>query len=208
VHLLVALVPAKRPDAAFTNAGMNSSKNVFLGLEKRDYSRATASQKCVRAGGKHNDLEQTSASLIAITTFFEMLGNFSFGDYFKKDAIAPTRGSNHFAGCVSGLIRRSSMSRSLKAETVLSSTRCRSVTTCGSGKACRRIAFMSSATKDNFWQMGDTGPCGPCSEIHYDMAWPPATRGIQIARLAAIADGMSNSGIWCSCSSTAMIGEN
>ncbi len=160
-----SLVPANDPTLLFTNAGMNQFKDVFLGLEKRDYSRATSSQKCVRAGGKHNDLENVGFTN-RHHTFFEMLGNFSFGDYFKKDAIAyawelvtskdwfgidPEKlYATIFEG--QGDIPRDDEAEKFWLEV---------------GVPKDRIFAMGM--KDNFWQMGDTGPCGPCSEIHYDM---------------------------------------
>jgi alanyl-tRNA synthetase len=160
-----SLVPQNDPTLLFTNAGMNQFKDVFLGLEKRDYNRATTSQKCVRAGGKHNDLENVGFTN-RHHTFFEMLGNFSFGDYFKKDAIAYAwelltspewfnipkdklyvtifKGENG--------VERDSEAYDLWVAQQIPKDR-----------------IFEFGAKDNFWQMGDTGPCGPCSEIHYDM---------------------------------------
>ena len=160
-----SLVPANDPTLLFTNAGMNQFKDVFLGLEKRDYVRATTSQKCVRAGGKHNDLENVGFTN-RHHTFFEMLGNFSFGDYFKKDAIAyawELITSPEWFGIAKeklyftvfngeGGLQRDAEAYDLWA---------------AQGVPKDRIYEMG--VKDNFWQMGDTGPCGPCSEIHYDM---------------------------------------
>jgi len=153
-----SLVPANDPTLLFSNAGMNQFKDVFLGREKRDYSRATTSQKCVRAGGKHNDLEQVGRTT-RHHTFFEMLGNFSFGDYFKKEAIPwswelVTKG---YAVPIDKLyvtvFREDDEAEEIWAKDV------------GVGRA--RIFRMDE--HDNFWAMGDTGPCGPCSEIHYDL---------------------------------------
>ncbi|MGZ4815988.1 MAG: alanine--tRNA ligase [Terriglobales bacterium] len=179
-----SLVPANDPTLLFTNAGMNQFKDVFLGLEKRDYSRATTSQKCVRAGGKHNDLENVGFTN-RHHTFFEMLGNFSFGDYFKKVAIRfawelitspqwygiPTdklyvtifKGEN-------GVARDEEAYRYWHED---------------QGVPEERI--YEFGLKDNFWQMGDTGPCGPCSEIHYDMG-PSAS-----------AEGHTNCEFGCDC---------
>src|SRR5271165_3731309 len=164
-----SLVPANDPTLLFTNAGMNQFKDVFLGIEKRDYSRATSSQKCVRAGGKHNDLENVGFTN-RHHTFFEMLGNFSFGDYFKKDAIAYAwelvtspewygiEKNKLFATIFKG---EQGIARDDEAyehwRAVLEKD----------GVPLNRIYEMGM--KDNFWMMGDTGPCGPCSEIHYDM---------------------------------------
>jgi alanyl-tRNA synthetase len=160
-----SLVPANDPTLLFTNAGMNQFKDVFLGLEKRDYSRATTSQKCVRAGGKHNDLENVGFTN-RHHTFFEMLGNFSFGDYFKKDAIAYAwelitspawfgiAKDKLYATVFNG---EGGLSRDAEAYDLWAAE----------GVPKDRIYEMG--LKDNFWQMGDTGPCGPCSEIHYDM---------------------------------------
>ena len=160
-----SLVPANDPTLLFTNAGMNQFKDVFLGLEKRDYTRATSSQKCVRAGGKHNDLENVGFTN-RHHTFFEMLGNFSFGDYFKKEAIAyawelvtskewfAISSEKLYATIFEG---QGNIPRDDEAEKYWLQV--------GMPKA--RIFAMGM--KDNFWQMGDTGPCGPSSEIHYDM---------------------------------------
>jgi alanyl-tRNA synthetase len=160
-----SLVPANDPTLLFTNAGMNQFKDVFLGLETRDYKRATTSQKCVRAGGKHNDLENVGFTN-RHHTFFEMLGNFSFGDYFKKDAIAyawELSTSKEWYGIdknklyVTIFNGEGGMQRDAEAYDLWASQ----------GVPKERIFEMG--LKDNFWQMGDTGPCGPCSEIHYDM---------------------------------------
>ena len=169
-----SLVPANDPTLLFTNAGMNQFKDVFLGLEKREYSRATTSQKCVRAGGKHNDLENVGFTN-RHHTFFEMLGNFSFGDYFKKDAIAYAweliTSPEWF-----GIAKDKLYVTIFKGERWISVAMPRP-TTCGLGQACHRIASSRWGLKDNFWQMGDTGPCGPCSEIHYDMGPAASDQG-------------------------------
>jgi alanyl-tRNA synthetase len=160
-----SLVPHNDPTLLFTNAGMNQFKDVFLGLEKRDYTRATSSQKCVRAGGKHNDLENVGFTN-RHHTFFEMLGNFSFGDYFKKEAIAygwEMITSAEWFGIpkdklyVTVFNGEGGVPRDAEAYDVW----------LAQGVAKDRI--FEFGLKDNFWQMGDTGPCGPCSEIHYDM---------------------------------------
>jgi alanyl-tRNA synthetase len=172
-----SLVPANDPTLLFTNAGMNQFKDVFLGLETRDYKRATTSQKCVRAGGKHNDLENVGFTN-RHHTFFEMLGNFSFGDYFKTDAIAYAweliTSKDWFgidkeklyvtifegAEFGTGVVPRDNEAEEAWLE---------------QGVPKNRI-FEGNA-KDNFWQMGDTGPCGPCSEIHYDMGPAASEKG-------------------------------
>jgi alanyl-tRNA synthetase len=160
-----SLVPHNDPTLLFTNAGMNQFKDVFLGIEKRDYKRATTSQKCVRAGGKHNDLENVGFTN-RHHTFFEMLGNFSFGDYFKKDAIAyawELVTSPEWFGIDSKKLYatifegQGDIPRDDEAEKYWLEV----------GVPKERIFAMGM--KDNFWQMGDTGPCGPCSELHYDM---------------------------------------
>ena len=160
-----SLVPANDPTLLFTNAGMNQFKDVFLGNEKRDYTRAASSQKCVRAGGKHNDLENVGFTR-RHHTFFEMLGNFSFGDYFKKDAIAyawELLTSKEWFGIDPAKLYctvfegDAKVPRDDEAERLWVET----------GMPKERIFGMGA--KDNFWQMGETGPCGPCSEIFYDM---------------------------------------
>ena len=160
-----SLVPANDPTLLFTNAGMNQFKDVFLGLERRDYSRATTSQKCVRAGGKHNDLENVGFTN-RHHTFFEMLGNFSFGDYFKKDAIAYAwelvTSPKWFA-----LDKNKLYVTIFKGENGVERDAEAYDLWLGQGIPKERIYEFGS--KDNFWQMGDTGPCGPCSEIHFDM---------------------------------------
>jgi alanyl-tRNA synthetase len=160
-----SLVPANDPTLLFTNAGMNQFKDVFLGIEKRDYSRATTSQKCVRAGGKHNDLENVGFTN-RHHTFFEMLGNFSFGDYFKKDAIAfaweLVTSPEWF-----GIPKDKLFATIFKGEQGIARDDEAYDHWIATGVAPERIFEMGM--KDNFWMMGDTGPCGPCSEIHYDM---------------------------------------
>ncbi len=161
------LLPANDPTLLFTNAGMNQFKDTFLGNEKRDYTRATSSQKCIRAGGKHNDLDEVGKTA-RHHTFFEMLGNFSFGDYFKADAIRfawdflvnelklePNRlWFSYFGGD----------------EEVAADIEARDLWISVGAAPTRVLPF---GRKDNFWQMGDEGPCGPCSEIHYYMEDEP-----------------------------------
>jgi alanyl-tRNA synthetase len=160
-----SLVPANDPTLLFTNAGMNQFKDVFLGIEKRDYARATSSQKCVRAGGKHNDLENVGFTN-RHHTFFEMLGNFSFGDYFKKDAIAfaweLVTSPEWF-----GIPKDKLFATIFKGEQGIARDDEAYQYWIATGVAPERIYELGM--KDNFWMMGDTGPCGPCSEIHYDM---------------------------------------
>jgi alanyl-tRNA synthetase len=163
-----SLVPANDPTLLFTNAGMNQFKDLFLGAERRDYTRATTSQKCVRAGGKHNDLENVGFTR-RHHTFFEMLGNFSFGDYFKREAIGfawELITGKREKGCFEIPVGRlyvtifegaDGIPRDDEAEKfwIEAGVAKNSIHACG--------------MKDNFWQMGETGPCGPCSEIFYDM---------------------------------------
>jgi alanyl-tRNA synthetase len=165
-----SLVPHGDHTLLFTNAGMNQFKDVFLGLEKRDYNRATTAQKCVRAGGKHNDLENVGFTK-RHHTFFEMLGNFSFGDYFKKDAIA-------FAWELITSPEWYGIPKDKLYATVFGGAEVAPGTTLGVDEEARGFwlehvsadrLFAIPGLKDNFWAMGDTGPCGPCSEIFYDM---------------------------------------
>jgi alanyl-tRNA synthetase len=155
-----SLVPESDPTLLFANAGMNQFKDVFLGKEKRDYLRAASSQKCVRAGGKHNDLENVGVTA-RHHTFFEMLGNFSFGDYFKQDAIAFAW---EFLTVTLGLPKDRLTVTIFRGEDGVA----RDAEAHGFWLAhvpADRILELSA--KDNFWAMGDTGPCGPCSEVHF-----------------------------------------
>jgi alanyl-tRNA synthetase len=172
-----SLVPHNDPTLLFTNAGMNQFKDVFLGADKRDYNRATTSQKCVRAGGKHNDLENVGFTR-RHHTFFEMLGNFSFGDYFKQDAVAfawELVTSPEWMGIpkdrlyVTIFEGTADVPRDDEAERYWIEV----------GVPKERI--FEYGAKDNFWQMGETGPCGPCSEIFYDMGLEAAeTPGVDL----------------------------
>jgi alanyl-tRNA synthetase len=172
-----SLVPADDPTLLFTNAGMVPFKKVFLGMEEVPFRRAATSQKCVRAGGKHNDLEQ-----VGITarhhTFFEMLGNFSFGDYFKRDAIRYawellTEEYGIPAGRLWVTVHHTDDEAAALWEEIASLPAAR---------------IFRLGDRDNFWQMADTGPCGPCSEIHYDMR-AESTRGTDVTQEAFEAAG-------------------
>jgi alanyl-tRNA synthetase len=156
-----SLVPAGDPTLLFTNAGMNQFKDTFLGREPRDYTRATSSQKCVRAGGKHNDLENVGRTA-RHHTFFEMLGNFSFGDYFKEDAI---RFAWELITEVYGLERERLWFSVFEGDDKVPADDEAAKLWVKVGADPSRV--LRFGKKDNFWQMGDTGPCGPCSEIHY-----------------------------------------
>ncbi|MDQ6893146.1 MAG: alanine--tRNA ligase [Acidobacteriota bacterium] len=159
-----SLIPAEDPTLLFTNAGMNQFKDVFTGREKRDYARATSSQKCVRAGGKHNDLDNVGYTG-RHQTFFEMLGNFSFGDYFKKDAIAyawelmtdPEQGYGLQPDRLWATVFTDDDEAAKLWEAYLPKAR-----------------ILRFGEKENFWSMGETGPCGPCSELHYYQGDDPA----------------------------------
>ena len=161
-----SLVPANDPTLLFTNAGMNQFKDCFLGLEKRDYVRATTSQKCVRAGGKHNDLDNVGYTA-RHHTFFEMLGNFSFGDYFKRDAI-------RFAwDFLTGEEWLALPKDKLYATVYHTDDEAFDIWNKEIGLDASRIIRIGDNkgekyASDNFWAMGDTGPCGPCSEIFFD----------------------------------------
>ena len=161
------LLPANDPTLLFINAGMNQFKDVFLGNEKRDYKRAVTSQKCIRAGGKHNDLDEVGRTA-RHHTFFEMLGNFSFGDYFKKEAI-------EYAWDF--LVNEMKLDVERLWFTVFEGD-----ADVGPDDDARELwekvgarpeRVLGFGRKDNFWQMGETGPCGPCSEIHYYMGDDP-----------------------------------
>jgi len=164
-----SLVPANDPTLLFTNAGMNQFKDLFLGAERREYTRATTSQKCVRAGGKHNDLENVGFTR-RHHTFFEMLGNFSFGDYFKKDAI-------DFAWELVTDEKWMGLPKDRLYVTIFEGADSPGWNVPRDDEAeqfwietgVQKDRIFQYGLKDNFWQMGETGPCGPCSEIFYDM---------------------------------------
>ena len=170
------LLPADDPTLLFTNAGMNQFKDVFLGHERRDYTRATSSQKCIRAGGKHNDLENVGYTA-RHHTFFEMLGNFSFGDYFKRDALV-------YAWQLLTEVYKLPADK-LWATVYADDDEAYAIWKDVIGLPAARIVRIGDNkgaryASDNFWMMGDTGPCGPCSEIFYDhgsevAGGPPAT---------------------------------
>ena len=196
-----SLVPANDPTLLFTNAGMNQFKDVFLGLEKRDYARATTSQKCVRAGGKHNDLENVGFTN-RHHTFFEMLGNFSFGDYFKKDAIAYAWelitspewfGIDKAKLYVTIFKGENGVPRDAEAYDLWLRPR------------CAQRSHLRVWIERQFLADGRHRPLRPLQRdsLRHGRRWP-AIRDTPIASLAAIAGAMSNSGTWCSCSSTAM----
>ncbi|HXO45459.1 MAG TPA: alanine--tRNA ligase [Candidatus Cybelea sp.] len=166
-----SLVPTNDPTLLFTNAGMNQFKDVFLGLEQRDYKRATSCQKCVRAGGKHNDLENVGFTN-RHHTFFEMLGNFSFGDYFKKEAIAYAMDlvtSKDWYGMPLDKLYFTVFGGAEVAPGRKLDTDSEAAAFWLKVGAPKDRVVPVPGLKENFWAMGDTGPCGPCSEIFYDM---------------------------------------
>ncbi len=173
-----SLVPTNDPTLLFTNAGMNQFKDVFLGLEQRDYNRATTCQKCVRAGGKHNDLENVGFTN-RHHTFFEMLGNFSFGDYFKEQAIAYAMelitSPDWFAIPLEKLYFTVFGGAEVSGTTLPTDTEAAEFWAKVGVPKDRIIAV--PGLKENFWAMGDTGPCGPCSEIFYDMGPAASDQG-------------------------------
>jgi len=174
-----SLVPANDPTLLFTNAGMNQFKDVFLGLEQRDYKTATSCQKCVRAGGKHNDLENVGFTN-RHHTFFEMLGNFSFGDYFKEQAIAYAMelvtSPNWFGIPLDKLYFTVFGGAEVAPGSTLGTDDEATAFWIKVGAPRDRIVAVPGL-KENFWAMGDTGPCGPCSEIHYDMGPAASDQG-------------------------------
>ena len=170
-----SLVPANDRTLLFSNAGMNQFKDVFLGREKRDYTRACSSQKCVRAGGKHNDLEQVGRTT-RHHTFFEMLGNFSFGDYFKKDAIpwAWELVTKDFAIPKDKLYVTVFEGATIPGADIPRDTEAYE---CWRTLGIPADRIFELGMSENFWQMGETGPCGPCSEIHYDLGAAASEQG-------------------------------
>lgn len=153
-----SLVPKSDPTLLFTNAGMNQFKDVFLGLDRREYHRATSSQKCMRVSGKHNDLEQVGRTP-RHHTFFEMLGNFSFGDYFKREAI---RFSWELCTEIFGMEANKLIVTVFEEDD-------EAFQIWGEEIGIAEERLLRCGEKENFWAMGDTGPCGPCSELHYDL---------------------------------------
>ena len=173
-----SLVPHNDPTLLFANAGMNQFKDLFLGAEKREYSRATTSQKCVRAGGKHNDLENVGFTR-RHHTFFEMLGNFSFGDYFKKDAIA-------FAWELITSDEWYAIPKDKLYVTIFEGDPANGVPRDDEAEqfwmavGVPKERIFEYGLKDNFWQMGETGPCGPCSEIFFDLGLEASEHGKEL----------------------------
>ncbi len=184
-----SLIPGNDATLLFTNAGMVQFKDVFLGAEKRPYTRAASSQRCVRAGGKHNDLENVGYTA-RHHTFFEMLGNFSFGDYFKRDAISLAW---NFLTTVLQL-----PAEKLLVTVYHEDDEAFDIWNKEIGLPADKIIRIS--TSDNFWSMGDTGPCGPCSEIffdHGDHIWG----GLRVHQKKMVTV-LLKSGTWYSCNLT------
>jgi len=174
-----SLVPASDPTLLFTNAGMNQFKDVFLGLEQREYRTATSCQKCVRAGGKHNDLENVGFTN-RHHTFFEMLGNFSFGEYFKKEAIAYAMElvtSPKWYGIPLDKLYFTVFGGAEVAPGTALDTDSEAAAHWANVGAPKDRIIPVPGLKENFWAMGETGPCGPCSEIHYDMGPAASDQG-------------------------------
>ena len=173
-----SLVPANDPTLLFTNAGMNQFKDLFLGAERREYARATTSQKCVRAGGKHNDLENVGFTR-RHHTFFEMLGNFSFGDYFKREAIGYAwelvTGAEWF-----GIAKERLYVTIFEGDPANGVPRDDEAERFWIEVGVPKERIKAFGLKDNFWQMGETGPCGPCSEIFYDMGLEASETGLDL----------------------------
>ncbi len=192
-----SLVPGNDPTLLFTNSGMVQFKDVFTGKESRSYTRATSSQRSVRAGGKHNDLENVGYTA-RHHTFFEMLGNFSFGDYFKRDAI-------QYAWELLTQVYKLPAEK-LWVTVYQEDDEAYDIWAKEVGVPAERIIRIGDNkgaryASDNFWQMADTGPCGPCSEIFYDHG--PEIWGGPRDRPRKTATATSRSGTWCSCSSSA-----
>ena len=187
-----SLVPGNDPTLLFTNAGMVQFKDLFLGKESRAYTRAATSQRCVRAGGKHNDLENVGYTA-RHHTFFEMLGNFSFGDYFKRDAI---RYAWEF---ITGEL--AIPKERLWVTVYETDDEAFEIWANEAGVPRERITRMGA--KSNFWSMGDTGPCGPCTEIFTTTA--PTSPAARPARLTRTAIATSRSGTSSSCSTSARL---
>src|SRR5574337_703432 len=192
-----SLVPANDPTLMFTNSGMVQFKNVFLGSEKPGYVRAADVQRCLRAGGKHNDLDAVGYTA-RHHTFFEMLGNWSFGDYFKREAIA-------WAWELLTQVFKLPPER-LTVTVYHTDDEAHAIWRDEIGMPAERIIRIGDNkgapfASDNFWQMAETGPCGPCSEIFYDHG--PHIAGGPPGSPEQMAIVSSRSGTWCSCSSTA-----
>jgi alanyl-tRNA synthetase len=183
-------LPANDPTLLFTNAGMNQFKDVFLGNEKRDYNRAATSQKCIRAGGKHNDLDEVGKTA-RHQTFFEMLGNFSFGDYFKEDDIrfAWDLLVNEFKLDVNRLW----FTYFEGDDEVPPDNEARDLWIKAGAKPERVLPF---GRKDNFWQMADTGPCGPNSEINYYLGDEPENPEMNRREYVNADEGDTTMEIW------------
>ncbi len=194
-------MPHEDPTLLFTNAGMNQFKDVFLGRETRDYSRATTAQKCMRVSGKHNDLDNVGPSF-RHHTFFEMLGNFSFGDYFKQEAIpfAWTLLTEEWKLSGRSAVRDDLQGRDAARRATTRRSR-------SGASSCRPNRIGELGADDNFWQMGDTGPCGRCSEIYFfrgsDLPCAEEAAAAPAAASSAAATATSRSGTTCSWSSTA-----